>query len=223
MTAAVAGRRVLLAGATGLVGGFCLQQLLDEPSIAEVEAWTRRPLVINHPKLRVRIVDIDRLPDEGAAVHAIICCLGTTIRQAGSEAAFRKIDFEYPQALARYGEKTGATKFLMVSALGADRKSRVFYNRVKGEAENAVMASAIPVKLLFRPSLLLGAREEFRAAERVATLLLPLISPFLCGRWAKYRPIPAEAVARAMVRSALNREQSGILESDEIAAIAALK
>lgn len=222
MTAAAPGRRVLLAGATGLVGGYCLRQLLDQPSIAEVEVWTRRPLVINHPKLRVRIVDFDRLPDEGAAVHAIFCCLGTTIRQAGSEAAFRKVDFEYPLALARYGERVAANKFLMVSALGADRNSRVFYNRVKGEAENAVMATAIPVTLLFRPSLLLGTREEFRPAERAAILLSPLISPFLRGRWAKYRPIPAEAVARAMVRCALDREQTGTMESDEIAALAAM-
>ena len=132
-------------------------------------------------------------------VDDVFCCLGTTIKQAGSEAAFRQVDHDFVVGLANAGLRAGATQFLLVSAIGADPDSRVFYSRVKGETEAAIRGLPYQAVQIFRPSLLLGHRPEFRLGERIAMLAAPVLAPLLFSRLRRYRPIQAATVARAMV------------------------
>jgi uncharacterized protein YbjT (DUF2867 family) len=166
-----------------------------------------------------RVVDFDRLADVGdfPRVHDVFCCLGTTIKRAGSEDAFRKVDLTYVVELARMAVRHRASQFLLVTALGADPRSRVFYNRVKGEVEDAVRRLQFDGIQIFRPSLLLGARTQSRPAERIAVMLSPLVGWMLRGPLARYRPIKAATVARAMVRIAREAPRgSHVYESDVI-------
>ena len=208
------GTSLLVVGATGLVGRECVRQALDDPAVARVVVLARRPLESAPPsaKLEAHVVDFERLDDRAPlfAVDAIICALGTTIRQAGSQARFRRVDFDYPLAVARLGLEQGARHFLLVSSLGASSRSRVFYSRVKGELEDAVLALPYRAVTIVRPSLLLGARAESRLGEEIAKRLAPLVP----GR---YKPVPAAAVAAALVRAAReDRPGHRIVESPEI-------
>ena len=214
-----AGKHALLAGASGLVGGYCLRRLLDHPSYSRVSVWSRRPLPVSHEKLSVALTDFSRIPDMRQGVDDVFCCLGTTIAKAGSREEFRRVDHDYPVALANFAKMAGARAFLMVSALGADAGSRVFYNRVKGETENTIAAFGLPVTLFFRPSILLGPRDENRPGEKLGILLGRMMSPLLIGSLARYRPIAAETVAAAMVFAATQGLASGVVESEAIATL----
>ncbi|MGQ0577604.1 MAG: NAD-dependent epimerase/dehydratase family protein [Betaproteobacteria bacterium] len=221
----MSGKSALLAGATGLVGGCVLRRLLAHPSYSRVEILLRRESPIRDSKLSQRIVDFANLQPgvAGNAPDEVFCCLGTTIRKAGSQEAFRRVDHDYPLALARFAAAAGAGKFLMVSALGADPKSALFYNRVKGEVEQAIAAVGLPTPYFFRPSLLLGARAENRSAEKVGIAAAKLLAPLLVGGLRKYRPIHADSVAAAMIHVANHLIPAGVIESDAIARIAALE
>jgi len=212
-------RTALVAGSSGLVGGHLLRQLLDNPAYDRVTALTRRALPLTHKKLVQQVVDFDRLAEVGdfPRVHDIFCCLGTTIRQAGSQDAFRKVDMTYVAELGRMAVRHRTTQFLVVTALCADPRSRVFYNRVKGETEEAIRRLQFEGIQIFRPSLLLGKREQSRPAERIAGLLSPLVGWVMMGPLARYRPIKAATVARAMVRVARDAPRGAhVYESDEI-------
>jgi uncharacterized protein YbjT (DUF2867 family) len=217
-------RTALLLGATGLVGGHCLRLLLEEPAYGRVHVLTRRGLGRAHPRLAEHVVDFDRLDGTAAAVRAddVFCCLGTTIAKAGSRDAFRRVDHDYPLNTARLALARGARRFLLVSALGADPRSRVFYNRVKGETERDVSALGFDAVVLLRPSLLIGERAERRRGEEIGKRVMPFVGPLLVGPLRKYRGIEGETVARAMVRLALG-DAAGvrIVESDEIARLGA--
>lgn len=194
-----ASRSTLLVGATGLVGAECLALLLADPAVARVVVLARRTLegVSASPKLVAHVVDFDHLESQADLFTAdqMICCIGTTIGQAGSKERFRAVDFGIPFALAKLGAERGVRHFLLVSSLGAGAESRVFYNRVKGELEDAL--SALPFRSLsiVRPSLLLGDRREFRLGERIAQRLAFLMP-------GKYAAIRARDVAAALVRLA---------------------
>jgi uncharacterized protein YbjT (DUF2867 family) len=213
--------KALLVGATGLVGRFVLERLLAHPHYAEVEVWVRRELQLRDPRLTQRVMDFSKLSSQPMQADQVFCCLGTTIRKAGSEAAFREVDHDYPLALARLAKSAGVRKFLMVSALGADPNSSVFYNRVKGEVEQAVAALGLPAAYFFRPSLLLGPRQENRPGERIGAVLGQLIAPLLVGGLRKYRPIHVDTVAAAMIHAATHDLAPGAIESDVIAQLAA--
>jgi uncharacterized protein YbjT (DUF2867 family) len=217
MTAA---KRALVAGATGLVGSHLVQVLLERPVYDKVIVIGRRPLAMQHPKLEQRTVDFERLHDYADAfrVDDIYCALGTTIKKAGSQAAQRKVDYEYIVAAGRLAKQAGAKQFLLVSSMGANAKSGVFYSRLKGETEEALAALNLPTLLIFRPSLLLGDRQEFRFGERAAMALTPVINPLLVGSMRKYRGIHARTVAQAMVNAA-QRGCTGkhTFESDAVA------
>ncbi len=217
-------RRALVAGATGLVGSHCLRLLLASRQYEKVVALVRRPLSLNDAKLEQAVVDYDRLAETlpAGSFDDVYCCLGTTIRKAGSQAAFRRVDFDYPVALAQVARSRGARQFLLVSALGADPASKVFYNRVKGEVEQAVRAAGIEQSWFFRPSLLVGERSESRPAERAGIAFAKLMVPLLQGPLRRYRAVEADAVAAAMIAVALNGHPPGAIESDEIAQLAAV-
>ena len=194
-------RTALIAGATGLIGSHVLRLLLADGAWSRIVTLGRRTTPEQHPKLEQHIVDLGALEGLGDLPHAddVCCCLGTTIKQAGSQEAFRRVDHDYVLSLARAGLRSGATQFLLVSAIGADPESRVFYSRVKGETEADVRRLPYRGIQTFRPSLLLGERAEFRLAERIAMVLAPLVSFALRGPLRRYRPIHAATVARAMV------------------------
>jgi uncharacterized protein YbjT (DUF2867 family) len=197
-------RTALLAGATGLVGGQVLEQLLADGTWSRVVSIGRRSTPQRHAKLEQRIADLGALDAQldFPPVDDIFCCLGTTIKQAGSQAAFRRVDHDFVLGLANTGLRLGATQFLLVSAIGADPASRVFYNRVKGEVEAAIRKLPYRAVQIFRPGLLLGKRSEFRFGERIAMAVVPVVHPFLIGRLRRYHSIHARDVARAMVRIA---------------------
>jgi len=218
-------KNALIAGATGLVGGYVLRRVLANPSYSRVEILVRRETPVHDPKLVQRIVDFEHpyAGMEGIGADEVFCCLGTTIRKAGSQEAFRRVDHDYPLALTRFAKTVGAGRFLMVSALGADPGSSVFYNRVKGEVEKAVAAIGLPAAHFFRPSLLIGPRSENRPGEKIAAAVGKVIAPLLLGGLRKYRPIHADAVAAAMVYAANHNLPPGVIESDAIARMAALE
>jgi uncharacterized protein YbjT (DUF2867 family) len=209
-----AARSVLLLGATGLVGAELLRQLLADATVGQIVALTRRPLenAGTTEKLRNEVVDFDRLSNHAGlfAVDQIVCALGTTIKQAGSQDAFRRVDFDIPLAAANLGIEHGAKDFLLVSALGASARSRVFYNRVKGELEDALRTLPFRSITIARPSLLLGDRSEPRVGEEVAKRF-GWVAP---GR---YKPVRASRVAAALVAAARSVTPGmRILESDEL-------
>lgn len=206
---------MLLAGATGLVGRECLTLLAADPSVSTVVALVRRPLdavTVHHRKLLFEQVDFDQLGLLGRRLQAdqVICALGTTIGKAGSREAFRRVDFDYPLALARLARQQGARHFLLVSALGASSRSRVFYSRVKGELEEVIATLGYPSFTIVRPSLLLGDRDEFRLGEEVGKRLAWLTP-------AAWKPVQARDVAAALVAAAReDRPGQRVIESAEI-------
>lgn len=204
----------MLLGATGLVGRECLRLLLDDPGVVRVVALVRRSLPdpVSSPKLRVEVVAFDQLADYGElfAVDQIFCALGTTIKHAGSQEAFRRVDLDYPLAAAHLGAARGARHFLLVSAIGASARSRIFYNRIKGELEDALRTLPYRSVTIVRPSLLVGERSEFRLVEQIGKRL-GWLAP------ATYKPVSATRVAEALVSAACD-DQPGmrIIESKEI-------
>lgn len=202
------GRRVLLVGATGLVGREALRQLLADDTVSQVRALVRRPIspqallgLTTSPaglaRLEVCVADFERLTQhpEWFVVDTVCCALGTTIAVAGSQAAFRRVDFDYPLQIAQLARAQGAQQFLLVSALGASARSRVFYSRVKGELEEALQQLSYPHVSVARPSLLVGERGEFRLGEWLG-LKFGWLMP------ATYRPVQAAQVAAGLLASA---------------------
>lgn len=200
-------RTALLLGATGLVGGLCLDRLLADERYRAVHTLGRRPLGRTHPKLTHHVLDFSRLEAHADAIRGqdVFCCLGTTRKQAGSKAQFRMVDEVYPFEIAKIALDQGSEQYLLVSALGADPRSMFFYNRVKGEAEDAISQLGFYGVYRFRPSLLTGDRDEARTGEEVAEAVLKATSFLLRGPLRKLRPTPARAVATALVEVARQR------------------
>jgi uncharacterized protein YbjT (DUF2867 family) len=204
-------KSALIVGSTGLIGNYCLQFLLDEPSYKRVTALVRRPMDIAHAKLEQHVIEFDDLETMGSLFYVddVYCCLGTTIKNAGSQEAFRRVDFTYPVKIAALTQHCGAKQFLIVTSLGADPHSRIFYSKVKGETEEAIRKMSIPALHIFRPSLLLGKRKEQRTAEKAGAILMSSLKYTMVGPLKKYRPIQASDVAKAMVYVAL-KEKTGL-------------
>ena len=192
---------VLLAGASGLTGARALDALLDAPDVARVVAVTRRPLGREHLRLANRIVQFERLEQQlaGMRCDAALCALGTTIRRAGSEVAFRAVDVEAVLVFARAAQAAGARRFVVVSSVGADPHSRNFYLRTKGDMEQALEGLGFESLDILQPSVLLGWRREMRPLELLAVLGLPVINPLLGGKYLQYRGIAARTVGAALV------------------------
>ena len=191
-------RTALVTGASGLVGGHLLDALLEDPRYTAVHSLGRRALPRQHPKLHQHTVDLTRLEEQPLpAAEDAFCCLGTTIKKAGSQEAFRAVDHDAVLAFARAAKRAGAQRFLVVTALGANARSRFFYNRVKGEVEEALRGVGFPSLVIAQPSLLLGERAESRPGEQVATVVSRALAPVL--RFLEGRPIEARTVARALL------------------------
>lgn len=205
-------KTALIAGASGLVGRHLTEFLLKSSEYEKVIILVRAPLDIASHKLEQVIYDYKNPDELKIRADHIFCCLGTTIKKAGSAEAFRDVDYKYIAGLAQSGFGKGASKFLLVSAMGADKHSRVFYNRVKGETENVVKQIPFESVLIFRPSLLKGNRRETRAGETFANIIMRIFKILIP---LKYRAIDAEKVAMAMYKYSI-KEMEGvhIIESD---------
>jgi uncharacterized protein YbjT (DUF2867 family) len=201
------------------VGSHLLLLLLQSDRYSQVISIGRRELPVIHPKLDQQIVDFDDLKKSEADLVAddVFCCLGTTIKKAGSKEAFYKVDHTYVTRLAETTLRRKATQFLVVSSMGADAGSRVFYNKVKGKMERDVLQMGFQAVHIFRPSLLLGEREEHRTGEELGAKIMRPLSALLLGPLRKYRPIQAETVAKAMLQAASqNQKGPQVYLSDKI-------
>ena len=205
-----------MAGATGLIGSQLLELLLADSRYTRVIAISRKPLERVNPKFQNIVADLDTLgqykdqlqPDD------VYCCLGTTMRMAKTKEAFRRVDFEYPLSLAKLSKEQGARQFLIVTALGANKSSFIFYNRVKGETEGAIIALGFESLHILRPSLLVGTRVEHRAGEGAATWFYNVFG-FLIPR--KYKAIDSIKVARSMLIFASQEKKGNFIhESIEL-------
>ncbi|HEY9573235.1 MAG TPA: NAD-dependent dehydratase [Pusillimonas sp.] len=205
--------KLLLVGATGLVGRHLLDLALGDPRVSTVVAPTRRRLPA-HPKLSNPQIDFDNLPTDADwwQADAVVCTLGTTMRAAGSQAAFRRVDYDYPMAVARLARAKGAPTYVLNSAIGADAASRFFYNRVKGELERDLVGVGFDSLTLVRPGVIGGHREEFRLGERVMVLVLTLMGPLMRRRW---RLNPAQRIAQALLEAAVNPTPGGHVVTSE--------
>jgi len=212
-------RTALVVGGSGLVGRFCLQALLDDPAYGSVITLARRELsVAAHPRLTQKVLSFEMLASlDLPPLDDVFCALGTTIRTAGSQEVFRRVDYDLPLAVADHALKFGARQFVLVSSIGADAKSKNFYLRTKGEVEDALRRLPFKTLHIFRPSFLMGKREESRLGESIAVPLAKGLQFVLIGGLRRYRPISAEKVGRAMVAAAKgDRQGTFIWQFDEI-------
>lgn len=198
-------KKALVLGATGLIGSHLLELLLKDEAYGEVLVFVRRTLPISNPKLRqIQLENFHQLDQYEAdfRVNDVFCCLGTTIKKAKSKALFKEVDFTFPLLAAKLAIAQDADRFLLVSSMGADVNSRFFYSQVKGEVEKAIQDLGLRTFLIFRPSLLLGDRAEFRLGERLSGWISQPLSFLFAGSLRKYRPIQAARVAEVMHRMA---------------------
>ena len=211
-------RVAVIAGGTGLVGRFCLDFLLESPRYELVYALGRRGPARDHRRLTSIETDFSDLAKIGLGqVDDVFCCLGTTIRKAGSRDAFRAVDSDLPVNFARVTRDCGADHFSLVSSLGADPNARSFYLRVKGETERAIAAVGIRSLAFLRPSLLLGDRDERRFGETLGRIVATTVRPLLVGPLRRYRAVEARDVAMAMVLVAASTPfGTHIIESETI-------
>lgn len=209
-------KTALLLGASGLVGSHLLQQLLDNPQYNQVVALVRRPLEVQHPKLRQEVVDFDQPDPAVIQGDDIYCALGTTLRKAGSKEAQYKIDCTYPTVFGQIARQNGVRQYLLVSSVGADAKASGFYLKTKGELENNLQAMGFDCFVSARPSFLLGDRSEFRLGEKIGIGIATVLAPLLPK---KYRGIQASTVARALITMANQGLKGAIfVESDKLQA-----
>ncbi|MBL3656526.1 NAD-dependent epimerase/dehydratase family protein [Fulvivirga sediminis] len=212
-------KSALVLGSTGLIGNQLLHILLKDHYYYKVYAVSRHELEFKNDRLVTVIADFDNVDEriEGLAFNDIYCCLGTTIKKAGNKEAFKQIDLDYPLKVAQKGLKQGASKYLLISAMGADKKSTFFYNRIKGEVEEALAKMKYRSVHIFRPSLLLGDREEKRPGEAAASVISKLFSFAFVGALKKYKPVESSKVAQAMLALAKDKTKGvHIHESEEL-------
>ena len=197
-----------LVGATGLIGSYLLQELLNDPYFDTVRILIRRPVDITHPKLEKKIVDFNESDSLLVALsnsNALFCAIGSTMKKVkGDKEAYRKIDFDIPVRLARFCKMTGCEKFILVSSAGANSKSGNFYQRLKGETDEAIKSVGLTTVHIMRPSLLLGERKEFRLGENLGKAVMTTLS-FLIPE--KYKAIQGKDVAKVMLALAKKNEE----------------
>jgi len=205
-------KTAILAGATGLIGGQLLNNLLESNYYENIVILVRKELPIQSPKLKQVIVDYNNLQliAENLKCHDVFCCLGTTIKKAGSQEEFYKVDFQYCLNLAIETYNNGTSNFYLISSLGANANSKIFYNSVKGKIENAIKNIGFKSCYIFRPSLLLGNRNEFRLGEKIMQMIMKPFSKLMVGSIKKYAAIESKQVAKAIYYIAISNNKNGI-------------
>ncbi|MFJ7737192.1 oxidoreductase [Lysinibacillus sp. NPDC097287] len=213
-------RAAIVVGATGLTGASLVKQLCENEEYNSVTVIARRKLDFVHPKLEVKIREFNRLEESDIEfANELYCCLGTTIKKAGSKEAFEKVDFEYPLYIASLAKKRGIPHMLVITAMGANENSAFYYNRVKGKLEHDLIELSLQRLSIIRPSLLVGNRDEFRFGEKSGEAVLKVAKPFLVGPLKRSRAIEASQVAKAMIVIALHgkKQPVTIYPSQELA------
>jgi uncharacterized protein YbjT (DUF2867 family) len=216
-------KTALIIGATGLTGEQCLMELLASPEYHKIIALTRTKLQTTNSHIQNIITDFKNLESLRPQLRAdhVYCCMGTTIAKAGSQAAFRHVDYEIPLQVAEIARQNGATKFILITSLGSDPSSKIFYSRVKGELENALEKLNFESLLIFRPSILLGKRKEKRPGEAIGMLAAEKLSFLFSGPLKKYRGTPVDTLAKVMVKLANQpTPKIRIIENEEIFVLA---
>ena len=212
-----------MLGASGLVGRQLTEFLLEDPAFSRVTLLVRRSMPIESRKLRQIEVDFEQLEEHAKRFRnqLVFICLGTTMKKAGSQEAFEKVDYHYPLQAAELAAREGARHVLVITALGSNPKSMMFYNRTKGRLEQSLSELNLPALTIFRPSLLSGPRTESRLGEEVGNLVGGVLGFAMAGPLKRYRPIEARTVARAMAIVAKEEGAAGkrVLESHEIQAL----
>ncbi|GHV41044.1 oxidoreductase [Bacteroidia bacterium] len=213
-------KTAIIIGSTGLTGYHLLRKLLSSDVYDKVICFVRNSSKLSHPKLIQYIVDFDKPESYQHLIEGndMFCCLGTTIKKAGSQAAFEKVDLHYPIQFAKAAVIKGVKQFSIISSIGANPQSNNFYLRTKGRCEESLRTLSFQSTSIFRPSLLLGNRKEFRLGEKIGEYVMRGLSIFLIGRFKKYRPIKSKDVANAMFQIAQqNTVGFHVYESNEIA------
>lgn len=211
-------KTAILLGATGLTGGYVLELLLNSDKYDQVLLFNRRTIGKTHPKLKEFVVDLLDLNahKDNFKADVVFCCIGTTNAKTPDKELYRKIDYGIPVTAAKLSKANGIKVFLVMSSLGADKNSRVFYNRTKGEMEEAVLSQNIKYAYILQPSLIGGDRNEKRTGEFIAKKLMKLVNPLLIGGLKKYRSIHPKTIAKALVYLANTKRASGVISSNEI-------
>jgi uncharacterized protein YbjT (DUF2867 family) len=210
--------KALIFGATGLIGGHLLDFLITSEHYSSVVSLGRKTVNVSHSKLIQKQIEFDKLQNYlvDFEVDVVFCCLGTTIKKAGSQEKFKKIDFEYPVLISQFAAARKVTRIIVVSSIGADPNSTNFYLKTKGLMEKHVNDSGIEFTTFMRPSLLLGDRKEFRAGEKIATLFMKLTGWAMVGPLRPYRAVKAMDVANAMLYISLEKTPLKVYNSNEI-------
>jgi uncharacterized protein YbjT (DUF2867 family) len=209
-------KTAIIAGATGLIGKELLQKLVNSDQYNLIYVISRRSIGLVDNKIRELVTDFENISELRLEqpVDDVFCTLGSTIKKAGSRENFKKVDYEYVVSLAILGKKSGANKFVVVSAMGADQKSTVFYNQIKGMTEETLKNIGFNELIILQPSLLLGKRSEFRLAERIATIFMNTLNVLIPDN---YKAVSAEKVAGCMLKMALRtNDPVAVIKSGEI-------
>lgn len=213
-------KTAIIIGSTGLTGGYLLAELAANPTYSKIIVLVRKASGQNNSKIEELVVDFNKLSDSKNKIIGddVYCTIGTTIKKAGSQEAFAKVDLEYPLSIAKIAKENGAKHFLLMSSLGANAASGNFYLKTKGTLENNLRDLHFDSLSIFRPSILLGPRNEFRLGEKIGIFFMRLFSFLLLGSLKKYRPIHVKQVAHAMAKAGQDGEKKGmrVWESDGI-------
>lgn len=211
-------KTAIILGATGLTGSLLMNQLLEDARYQKIKIFTRRELKASHPKITEIVCDLLEL--EKYADHfwadEVFCCIGTTTRKTPDRAMYKNIDLGIPVQAAKLCLRNGIPTFVVISSLGANANSSIFYSKTKGEMEKSVLAEKIKHTYILRPSVIIGKRVEARLGEKIGIILGRMLTPFLIGSLRKYRPISAKAIAKTMIRVANNGYKKSIISSDVI-------
>ena len=216
-------KTAILLGATGLTGGILLQILLNDPQYEKIILFSRSSVKIKNSKIEEHLVDLFQLEKykEQFKADQVFCCIGTTKSKTPNEETYRKIDYGIPVTAAKLCKENGISTFAVISALGANPDSRMFYNKVKGEMQRDVLAQKIKNNYIFQPSLISGDRSEKRFFENIGKQAMKILNYAMIGPLKKYRSIHPETVARAMIIVSNKGYEKSVIESDEIKKIAA--
>ncbi len=212
------GKTAIILGASGLTGNILLEKLLEDKSYDSIKVFLRKPVGFEHPKLTEytgNLLDLKSFKKDFTA-DEVYCCIGTTAAKTPDKELYKKIDYGIPVAAAKLCKENGIDTFLVISALGASVKSKIFYNRTKGEMEEEVLSLKIPHTYILRPSLILGKRNEMRMGETMGKIMMNLFQFFLIGKLKKYKPVKAENIAIAMIELANLKPDISMIESDRI-------